>query len=116
VLWQLRRPDDSTRRLGGLHADHVLLELARRDGWELDALRDVNPNVGIGLGVIDIKSNVIESSDEVASRIEAALKSLGDGRVTYVNPDCGFWMLPRSVADGKMRALVKGRDRFLGAA
>lgn len=100
--------------LGGLHADHVLLELARRDGWELDALRDVNPNVGIGLGVIDIKTNVIETADAVATRIESATKSLGDGRVTYVNPDCGFWMLPRSVADAKMRALVKGRDWFEG--
>ncbi len=100
--------------LGGLHANHVLLELARRDGWELEALRDANPNVGIGLGVVDIKSNVIETPDEIAKRIDSAVKTLGEGRVTYVNPDCGFWMLPRSVADGKMRALVAGRDRYEG--
>jgi 5-methyltetrahydropteroyltriglutamate--homocysteine methyltransferase len=39
---------------------------------------------------------------------------LGAERVKWVHPDCGFWMLPRSVADRKMRALVEGRDRFLG--
>jgi methionine synthase II (cobalamin-independent) len=29
-------------------------------------------------------------------------------------PDCGLWMLPRSVALGKLENLVKGRDLFLG--
>jgi 5-methyltetrahydropteroyltriglutamate--homocysteine methyltransferase len=31
-----------------------------------------------------------------------------------VHPDCGFWMLKRSVADGKLGALVAGRDRNEG--
>jgi 5-methyltetrahydropteroyltriglutamate--homocysteine methyltransferase len=48
----------------------------------------------------------------IASRIEHAVETLGEGRVRWVHPDCGFWMLPRNVADGKMRALVEGRDRF----
>ena len=50
----------------------------------------------------------------IAGRLENAAKMLGPGRVTYVHPDCGFWMLQRSVADGKMRALVSGRDLFEG--
>jgi 5-methyltetrahydropteroyltriglutamate--homocysteine methyltransferase len=33
-----------------------------------------------------------------------------------VHPDCGFWMLKRSVADRKMESLVKGRDLYLGRA
>jgi 5-methyltetrahydropteroyltriglutamate--homocysteine methyltransferase len=39
---------------------------------------------------------------------------LGPGRVRYVHPDCGFWMLKRSVADRKIAALVQGRDLYLG--
>jgi 5-methyltetrahydropteroyltriglutamate--homocysteine methyltransferase len=31
-----------------------------------------------------------------------------------VHPDCGFWMLSRTIADGKIRALVRGRDLFEG--
>jgi len=100
--------------LNALHADHLVLELARRPAGDLEALADVAPEIGIGLGVIDIKSNPVESPDEVARRIERAEGVLGEGRVRYVHPDCGFWMLHRSVADRKMRALVAGRDRYLG--
>jgi 5-methyltetrahydropteroyltriglutamate--homocysteine methyltransferase len=39
---------------------------------------------------------------------------LGPGRVKYIHPDCGFWMLKRGIADGKIRALVKGRDLYEG--
>ncbi|MDQ3813135.1 MAG: cobalamin-independent methionine synthase II family protein [Armatimonadota bacterium] len=97
-----------------LHADHLVLEMARRDAGEVAFLCDVSPQIGIGLGVIDIKTTVVETPDEVAARIEGAEKVLGAGRVTYVHPDCGFWMLKRSVADRKMQALVQGRDLYLG--
>jgi 5-methyltetrahydropteroyltriglutamate--homocysteine methyltransferase len=39
---------------------------------------------------------------------------MGPGRITWVHPDCGFWMNKRSIADRKMEALVKGRDLYLG--
>lgn len=100
--------------LSGLHADHALLEVAHRDTWELENLAKVDKKLGIGLGVVDIKTNVVETPDQIARRIEDAEKKLGKGRVTYVNPDCGFWMLKRSVADRKIRALVEGRDLFEG--
>ena len=40
--------------------------------------------------------------------------SLGRGRVGWIHPDCGFWMLKRSVADRKIAALAAGRDLYLG--
>jgi 5-methyltetrahydropteroyltriglutamate--homocysteine methyltransferase len=49
-----------------------------------------------------------------ARAIERAEKTLGPNRVRYVHPDCGFWMLKRSVAYRKIAALVKGRDLYLG--
>ncbi|MEW6744963.1 MAG: hypothetical protein AB1486_19590 [Planctomycetota bacterium] len=55
-----------------------------------------------------------QPTDTVARRIEQATRVLGSERVKWVHPDCGFWMLPRSVADRKMRSLVAGRDHFLG--
>lgn len=97
-----------------LRADHLVLELARRGPADLQALRGVDERIGIGQGVIDIKTTVVETRDEVASRIAQAEKVLGEGRVTYVHPDCGFWMLKRSVADRKMEALVQGRNLYLG--
>jgi 5-methyltetrahydropteroyltriglutamate--homocysteine methyltransferase len=38
----------------------------------------------------------------------------GVERIAYVHPDCGFWMLARSIADAKIHALVAGRDLFEG--
>jgi 5-methyltetrahydropteroyltriglutamate--homocysteine methyltransferase len=97
-----------------LHTDHMVLEFAFRGEGELVHLRDIRPEIGLGIGVIDIKTTVVESPELVARRIEAAAKIAGVERIRYVHPDCGFWMLKRSIADAKMRALVKGRDLFEG--
>jgi 5-methyltetrahydropteroyltriglutamate--homocysteine methyltransferase len=106
------------RRLVGflnlLHVDHVLLELARRGVGELQALVDLAPRIAVGLGVVDVKDLQVESPDEVARRLARAEEVLGPGRVRYANPDCGLWMLPRSVADAKLASLVAGRDLYLG--
>jgi 5-methyltetrahydropteroyltriglutamate--homocysteine methyltransferase len=101
--------------LNTLAADHVVLEIARRPEVELSMLRDVRATLGLGIGVIDIKDNEIETPEIVARRIESAARQLGIERIAYVHPDCGFWMLPRSVADAKMRSLVAGRDLFARA-
>jgi len=100
--------------LNGLHADHLVLELAHRPESDLEVLADIDPRIRLGVGVIDIKVNHVETPDEVAGRIERAVKAAGPDRVGWVHPDCGFWMLKRSIADRKMEALVKGRDMFLG--
>ena len=100
--------------LNQLHCDHLVLELAHRPDDDLQALREVDERIGIGIGVVDIKVNHIETADEIACRIEQAESVLGAGRVRWIHPDCGFWMLKRSVADRKIAALAKGRDLYLG--
>ena len=64
----------------------------------------------------EIKVNTVETPEEVARRIETASKIMGPDRITWVHPDCGFWMNKRSIADRKMEALVKGRDLFVGSS
>lgn len=108
------------RRLIGfmnrLHADHVVLEFAFRGYDELAHFKEhLDPRIGIGLGVIDVKVNAVETPEAVARRIETATRIVGPGRIKWVHPDCGFWMNQRSVADRKMVSLVKGRDLFLQA-
>lgn len=95
-----------------LRVDHLVLELAHRPAQDLEALKEVDPSLGVG--VIDVKVNPVETPDEVARRIERVEQALGPDRLRYVHPDCGFWMLKRSVADRKIAALVEGRDRYLG--
>jgi 5-methyltetrahydropteroyltriglutamate--homocysteine methyltransferase len=100
--------------LNALHVDHVVLECAHRPPEELAVFRDLRPEIGMGLGVVDIKRTEIESADAIARAIEAADRAIGAGRVKYIHPDCGFWMLKRSIADGKIRALARGRDLYEG--
>ena len=98
--------------LNALQVHHYVLEFARRGYEELPVLKDLDSKIGIGLSVVDIKDNEVESADLIASRIENACKVLGEERIHYIHPDCGFWMLQRSVADRKMKALSDGRDLF----
>ena len=100
--------------LNRLDVNHLVLEFARRGYEELALFKDLRDDIALGVGVIDIKDNGVESPDEVARRITHAVDVLGEARVRWVHPDCGFWMLPRSVADRKMAALVAGRDLALG--
>ena len=100
--------------INSLHTDHMVMEFAFRGYEELARLKDLRNDIGFGVGVIDIKTTVVESPELVAQRIEAAANHVGVDRIKYVHPDCGFWMLKRSIADAKMRAIVKGRDLFEG--
>jgi 5-methyltetrahydropteroyltriglutamate--homocysteine methyltransferase len=102
--------------LNALHVDHIVMETAHRPPEELAVFRDLRPEIGFGLGVIDIKATEIETADEIARLIARAEQVLGADRIKYIHPDCGFWMLKRNIADGKIRALVKGRDLHEGRA
>lgn len=100
--------------LNALRADHVVLELAHRPSEDLEALAKVDDRIALGIGVVDVKANQVETADDVAKALEQAESKLGEGRIRWIHPDCGFWMLKRSVADRKITALAAGRDLYLG--
>ena len=108
--------DSLIKYLNALHVDHIVMETAHRPANELAVFKELRPEIGFGLGVIDIKATVIETPDSIARAIERAEKLLGPGRIRYVHPDCGFWMLKRNIADGKIRTLVQGRNLYEGSA
>lgn len=114
-----QRPQSGTwgklmKYVNGLHCDHIIMEVASRPRDELAVFRDLRPEIGFGLGVCDVKRTEVESADDIAREIERAEKILGPGRVRYIHPDCGLWNLRRNMADGKVRALVAGRELFEG--
>jgi 5-methyltetrahydropteroyltriglutamate--homocysteine methyltransferase len=102
--------------LNSLHADQLVLEMVRRPEYDISALREIRPEIKLGIGVVDVKDNHVETADEIARGIAAVEDRIGPGRIGWVHPDCGLWMLKRSVADRKIAALVKGRDLYLGRA
>ena len=98
-----------------VEVDAFVLEFARRGYDELKHFAKYDSRIEIGMGVIDIKDLQIESPEMVAKRIETGASIIGVDRL-HVVPDCGLWMLPRSVALGKLESLVEGRDLFLGVS
>ncbi len=63
------------------------------------------------LGCFDISMSRIESVDEIAERLGAALEHIDADRLIAA-PDCGLGLLPRDLAVAKMRNLCEAARRF----
>jgi 5-methyltetrahydropteroyltriglutamate--homocysteine methyltransferase len=89
----------------GVKVQAVSMEFARRGEDDLKLFKDVPFQVAIG--VIDVKTNEVESSAFVADRIRRGLDVIGPERL-IITPDCGLVRLPRDVAFSKLSAMVDG--------
>ncbi len=79
------------------------------DGYEvLKALREYGDTREVGLGVLDVHRDQVESPEVVASRIGRASEYLGDPHRIWVNPDCGLRTRSLAVARAKLESMVKG--------
>jgi 5-methyltetrahydropteroyltriglutamate--homocysteine methyltransferase len=83
----------------------ISMEFARRGEEDIQLFKTVPFQVGIG--VIDVKTNEVESAAFVADRIRRALEVIPAERL-IINPDCGLVRLPRDVAFAKLNAMVEG--------
>jgi 5-methyltetrahydropteroyltriglutamate--homocysteine methyltransferase len=72
---------------------------------DLGVLRDLSKTMMVG--VIDLGTNDVETPQEVAGRIRAALKHVPAERLVLA-PDCGMKYLKREAAFGKLKALAEG--------
>jgi len=87
--------------------DQLALEFARRGDEELVLLERHDWDRGLGLGVIDVRSEQVETAPEVAARIRRGLRYVPPERLS-VNPDCGLRQLSGDAARGKLAALAAG--------
>jgi 5-methyltetrahydropteroyltriglutamate--homocysteine methyltransferase len=85
----------------------LTLEFARRGEEDVKLFREFACPFVLGLGVIDVKTQAVESPNLVAERLRQALEWLPPERLA-VNPDCGLLHLPRDVAFAKLCAMVEG--------
>lgn len=95
------------------------LEFAQRDSRETGTSREERPGYepldhfkehggpDVGLGVLDIHSDFIETPELVRDRVIYAAELLGPERV-HVNPDCGLRTRSWDVAFEKLRNMVEG--------
>ena len=93
------------RELADAPVDYVAIEAAQPR---------LDPEVAAGLaprsvvlGVLDLGTEDVETPQQVAARIRAALAHIDPQRLA-VSPDCGMKFLPREVARAKLAAMVEG--------
>jgi 5-methyltetrahydropteroyltriglutamate--homocysteine methyltransferase len=93
--------NDDGRELGRSGAD--------RPGYEvISKFRDLPYEPILGLGVLDIHTNFIESPALVRDRILYAVEVFGDPSRIHVCPDCGLRTRSWEVAYEKLRNMVEG--------
>lgn len=88
----------------------LTLEFARKGYEDLTLLAEHGWDREVGLGVIDVKTHQIETTDTVAGRIRRAMELVPPERLV-INPDCGLRHLPADVARAKLAAMVEGARR-----
>jgi len=87
--------------------DALNYEVGRTGPDDLKPLLDNNWTKPFVAGVIDVKSTVTETAEEVADRIRQVLEFVPAERLG-LSTDCGLINLPRMVAASKLRALADG--------
>jgi 5-methyltetrahydropteroyltriglutamate--homocysteine methyltransferase len=85
----------------------LALEFARTGDEDLSLLEQHDWDRSLGLGVIDVKTEQVESPDLVAARIRRALRFVPPDKLT-INPDCGLRHLLPDIARAKLAAMVAG--------
>jgi 5-methyltetrahydropteroyltriglutamate--homocysteine methyltransferase len=86
-------------------AQQISIEAAQPK-LDLGALRALGGKTVL-VGVLDLADPRVETPEQVAGRIRAALEVVSPERL-IVTPDCGMKYLPRAVAFGKLVSLAAG--------
>ncbi len=92
----------------GARTSQLVLEFAVEEMRQLDEVAAALPaTMELGLGVVDVKTDTIETAEEVAGKIRRALRHVPAERL-WLNPDCGLKFTRRTVAFAKLQAMTAG--------
>ena len=92
-----------------LPIDQFVLDFANRDMVDIAALKSLPADKEVAVGVIDVRTSMVESPEQVAARIRKVIAVVPPERV-YLTTDCGMKPLARTVARMKLAALAEGAE------
>jgi 5-methyltetrahydropteroyltriglutamate--homocysteine methyltransferase len=72
-----------------LNVEQLMLEFSIPVAGDVAILKELPPNVKIGLGCVDVRFPEIDTPEQIVERVQKALQHVGPERIT-LNPDCGF--------------------------
>ena len=88
--------------------DEFVLDYANRHMAGVEFLKNCPKNKGVQVGVLDIRTSMVETPNMIADRIRTTLKGgLAPEQLT-LSTDCGMKPLARMVSKMKLRSLVEG--------
>jgi 5-methyltetrahydropteroyltriglutamate--homocysteine methyltransferase len=85
--------------------DEFVLDYANREMAGVEFLKNLPADKEVQVGVVDIRTNMIESPEKIAGRIRKVIEHVPADRVT-LSTDCGMKPLARMVAKMKLKALA----------
>jgi methionine synthase II (cobalamin-independent) len=90
-----------------LPIDQFVLDFANRNMIDIAALKTLPKDKEVAIGVIDVRTSMVETPEEVADRIRKVIAVVPPERV-YLTTDCGMKPMSRMVARMKLKALADG--------
>lgn len=72
-----------------MNIDQLVLECATPRAGEMEVFKEYGKDKEIGLGVVNPRTDEMESPKQVVERVEEILKYF-EPNMVYLNPDCGF--------------------------
>lgn len=90
-----------------VHADQLALEFSNRELAELALWQEFPSDKELAAGLVDVKNYYVETPEDVAEHIRAALKYVAPDKLSIV-PDCGFSQTARWASRAKLKAMVDG--------
>jgi len=90
-----------------MKVDEIHLEMASREFAEIEIIREIAPVKRVAVGIIDVKSYYVETTEDVAERVRLCLCYAPPDRLSLA-PDCGLSQTARWAARQKLRNMVAG--------
>jgi 5-methyltetrahydropteroyltriglutamate--homocysteine methyltransferase len=87
--------------------DEFVLDYANRDMAGIEFLANCPKDKGVQVGVLDIRTQMLETPEVVAERVRRVLKHVSPEQTT-LSSDCGLKPLARMIAKMKLAALAEG--------
>jgi 5-methyltetrahydropteroyltriglutamate--homocysteine methyltransferase len=98
-----------------MEVDQLVLEMATPRAGEIDVFKEYADEKEIGLGVVNPRTDEVETPEAIVARVEEILQYFSPERV-FLNPDCGFGTFAErpvntaEVAFNKLRAIRGAAD------
>ena len=101
--------------LKALKVGNYLLELCTPRAGEMEALKELPRDRRIGIGLVNPKTEIVESLEEIVAKAKSAADLFGADRI-FLNPDCGFATFADNpvcsarLAEAKLTALARAAE------